>query len=146
MGWNEDADRAARMSSTIVRMYSPHFRSTEFKCKGRDCCGNKAFVEPKLIEVLEEIRAEVCKEAKVDVPIRINSGYRCRIHNAKNGATQSQHVLGKAADIQVDKKFMTNEKLGQIVDRVIRKYSGGMKTYPTFVHVDICDTPPNRRW
>lgn len=147
MGWNEDADRAARMSSTIVKKYSPNFRSTEFKCKGRNCCGNKAYVDPKLIEVLEKIRAEASKEAGKTVPIRINSGYRCRVHNASiNGAPQSQHVLGKAADISCDTKLLSIEKLGQIADRIIREYKGGMKRYPAFVHVDVCDTPPNRRW
>ena len=147
MGWNEDAERAARMSSTIVKRYSPHFRSTEFKCKGRGCCGNKAYIDPRLIEVLEKVRAEASREAGKDVPIRINSGYRCQAHNASiGGANQSQHVLGTAADISCDTKLISIEKLGQICDRIIREYRGGMKRYPNFVHVDVCDNPPNRRW
>lgn len=66
-------------------------------------------------------------------PISINSGYRSAAYNAtiKDSATNSQHILGKAADIVVH--GMSAAK----VQQYLRYWSGGMGVYNTFTHVDI---------
>ena len=78
--------------------------------------------------------------------IRINSGYRSPAHNAKiGGVKNSQHVLGKAADIKVD--GMTPKEVKAVVERLIsegKMHNGGIGLYPTFLHYDIRPNPA--RW
>lgn len=70
---------------------SPHFDSSEFRCKH---CGALVPVAPDLLRVLERIRALTGK------PLKIVSGYRCREHNERvGGSVASQHLQGTAADI-----------------------------------------------
>lgn len=71
---------------------SEHFDSSEFACR---CGCGASKTDPALIEVLERIRALAFTGG-----LRINSGRRCKRHNrAVGGATSSQHLVGKAADI-----------------------------------------------
>ena len=83
-------------------MTSKYFKIDEFKCK----CGNCQLPEncppQALIDVLENIREHFGK------PVIINSGYRCKEHNAKvGGAPASRHTFGDAVDIRVsDTKTM----------------------------------------
>ena len=73
---------------------SKNFVSTEFDCKGKGCCSSTK-VDEKLITYLQQIRDHFGKS------ININSGYRCKTHNANiGGASKSNHMDGKAADIQ----------------------------------------------
>ena len=71
-----------------------HFDISEFVCH---CCGRGADkIDPRLIELLEDLRA------KAGVPIHVNCGYRCPSHNAEvGGVPNSQHVLGTAADTTI---------------------------------------------
>ena len=68
--------------------------------------------------------------AKLGQPIRVNSGYRCSVHNAKvGGVFNSQHMNGEAADICCD----DNHRLAEII-----KENGcydQLLVYPTFIHV-----------
>lgn len=74
---------------------SQNFGSDEFDCKCSGLC-RETIIDPVLIERLQDMRNAIGK------PIRINSGYRCAKWNAKQGGkTNSQHLFGKAADIQV---------------------------------------------
>lgn len=104
---------------------SPHFDSKEFACKC-GCGFDKP--DPELIEKLEKLRA-VC-----NTPLVINSGCRCKKHNAKvGGKPSSQHLLGKAADVRLPKGMDAN---------VLAKYAedigfNGIGKYDTFVHVDV---------
>lgn len=71
---------------------SPHFSRSEFRCK---CGCQPTPVDPHLVEHLEQLRA------KIGRPIVIVSGYRCQSHNARvGGAKNSQHLVGRAADIR----------------------------------------------
>ena len=55
-----------------------------------------ANIEALVHEVLDPARCIL------GLPIRINSGFRCLIHNtAVGGAKNSQHTLGQAADLSV---------------------------------------------
>lgn len=80
---------------------SRNFDSSEFACP---CCGKeKATIE--LVDSLQTLRnlANMTLGLKHQ-PIRvvIGSGYRCAAHNkAINGAAESYHLLGKAADVKL---------------------------------------------
>lgn len=82
----------------------------------------------------------------LSAPIRINSGYRSPEHNkAIGGSKNSQHVLGKAADIRVNGK--TPKQMYDVIEGMIASgdmLQGGLGLYDTFVHYDIRKT--KSRW
>ena len=72
---------------------------------------------------------------RLGVPITVNSGYRCPEHNAEvGGVSDSQHVLGTAADITYD--GVDVDTLAEIAEECgadgIGKYY-----HQDFVHVDV---------
>ncbi|PIE73512.1 MAG: peptidase M15 family protein [Deltaproteobacteria bacterium] len=72
---------------------SEHFDLAEFACPH---CKEVIAPPSELIEILEDIRAHF------KAPVIINSGYRCKEHNAKiGGASKSYHLKGVAVDIRV---------------------------------------------
>jgi uncharacterized protein YcbK (DUF882 family) len=79
-------------------------------------------------------------------PIKVTSGFRSREHNKKiGGATNSFHVLGMAADIQVSK--MTPEQVAKAIELLIaegKMKEGGLGIYRTWVHYDVRGT--KSRW
>ena len=87
----------------------------------------------ELAETLQTIRKFIRK------PITINSGYRSPEHNkAIGGAKNSQHVLGKAADIVV--QDYTPEQVADFIEGLINYgviKDGGLGRYKTFTHFDI---------
>lgn len=72
-------------------------------------------------------------------PIHILSGYRTESYNKKvGGAPHSQHLIARAADIQV--KGITPYSLAMIIEELITDEfmkQGGLGLYDTFVHYDI---------
>lgn len=74
-----------------------NFKSSEFNCQGSGCC-TETKIDSKLVKWLQELRDHFGK------PLRIGSGYRCPIHNAKisNAASKSKHMDGMAADISIN--------------------------------------------
>lgn len=109
---------------------SKHFDDKEFACR---CCG-KVRVDPMLIAKLECLRSAIG-----NLPILVNSGYRCEKHNKSvGGAEKSFHMKGQAADIRVS---VNMGELAKMADRVF--YEGGVGIYKTFIHVD---TGNQRRW
>lgn len=74
-----------------------------------------------------------------DAPITINSGYRSPEHNKKvGGASRSQHLYGKAADIVV--KGVAPQKVYETIEMLIKQgdmLQGGLGNYKTFTHYDI---------
>jgi len=87
---------------------SAHFSYAEFRCKcgGRyDGCRGTLTYRP-LLAGLETYRARYG-------PTTIVSGYRCSGHNrAVGGATSSQHMLGRAADIPREGSWSSVRSLG----------------------------------
>lgn len=83
---------------------------------------------------------------KVGAPIHIVSGYRTPQHNAVvDGAGHSQHMLAKAADIQV--QGMTPKQVCALVKQLISEKQmaeGGVGLYDSWVHYDVRGTPA--RW
>lgn len=79
-------------------------------------------------------------------PISITSGYRSPAHNARvGGVKNSQHVLGKAADIVIPglRPVEVAAKIEALIKEGKMK-NGGVGIYPTFVHYDVRDNPA--RW
>jgi len=74
-------------------------------------------------------------------PIRITSAYRSPEYNKKiGGVANSQHLYGKAADIQV--KNVDPVQVYEIIEDMAEKGElsiGGLGLYDSFVHIDIRD-------
>ncbi len=104
---------------------SYYFTRKEFCCL---CCSFDT-VDGELLRVLNDLRFSFSAQ------VIINSGCRCVKHNADVGGTpESQHLLGKAADIVV-KGIPAKE----IYDHLTHKYIGmyGIGLYDNFVHLDV---------
>lgn len=127
----------ARDGETLL---SRSFRAKEFACKdGTD----PLFVDSELVQVLQAIRDHF------GAPVVITSGYRTASHNARvGGSKSSQHLLGRAADIQVQD---TDPLAVAAYAESLMPGWGGVGRYPVkagrakgWVHVD---TRPNKsRW
>lgn len=113
-----------------------YFDEHEFACHcdrhGVDAEGHPILdhiIDKRLVDVLDRIRE------RLGVPITVNSGYRCPEHNAEvGGVSDSQHVLGTAADITYD--GVDVDYLAEIAEECgadgIGKYY-----HQDFVHVDV---------
>ena len=128
--------------NTLVNMkLTKNFSKSEFMCR----CG---------CEMPEEVLNNVQKLAnqlqiirdRVNVPIKINSAYRCESHNkAIGGSKKSQHKLGLAADIVVKDK--TPDEVYDFINKLQGLNmieNGGLGRYNTFTHFDIRGY--NARW
>lgn len=123
-----------------ARQLAPGFKVREFRCRdGSDAI----MIDQTLVVLLQAIREHFNK------PITITSGYRTAAHNKSvGGAKSSQHLLGKAADIQV--ADTTVEAVSAYAESLMPDW-GGVGRYPVkagrakgWVHVD---TRPNKsRW
>ena len=119
---------------------SPNFTVYEVRCRdGSDV----VMIDESLVVLLQCIREHFGK------PITITSGYRTGTHNtAVGGSRSSQHLLGKAADIQV--AGVSVEDVAAYAESLLPGW-GGVGRYPVkagrtkgWVHVD---TRPNKsRW
>jgi len=108
---------------------SKHFNRDEFACKCGKC--GAIAVDKELVDVLEDVRTHFAK------PLIITSSHRCTEHNkAVGGKSNSMHLTGKAADIQV-----SSVEPSLVQDYLLNKYRGeyGIGKYSTFTHVDVRD-------
>ena len=115
-----------------AKQLAPGFRVREFRCRdGSDTI----MIDQTLAVLLQAIREHFNK------PITITSGYRTGTHNtAVGGSKSSQHLLGKAADIQV--AGTTVEAVAAYAESLMPDW-GGVGRYPVkagrtkgWVHVD----------
>lgn len=106
---------------------SPHFNKKEFACK--DC--GESNINMDLVFALEQLRDIVQK------PIIVHSAYRCPEKNAAvGGVSQSQHMLGNAADINIP--GLTVQEMYDAAMQVPAFKGGGIGVYDTnFIHVDV---------
>lgn len=106
---------------------SKNFRLDEFKCKCGKC--DPILVDDQLIAWLQKIRDHFGKS------IHVNSGYRCKAHNASpevGGSPTSHHVKGMAADIRV--QGITPEEVAKYAESIGIKRIGLYKK-DAFVHI-----------
>lgn len=105
---------------------SKHFSRHEFACP---CgCGFDT-VDAELLDVLERARAAFAR------PIIITSGARCHSHNlVVGGQLDSQHLVGKAADIAV-KGMGASLVANHFIDWFPGRY--GIGRYDGWTHIDV---------
>lgn len=105
---------------------SDNFTVAEFACKdGSD----RILIDSNLVEILQKIRNHFSK------PLILTSAYRNAEYNRKiGGVSNSQHVLGKAADIYI--QGTECEDIAKYAEYLMPK-SGGIGLYGNFVHIDV---------
>tara|TARA_R100001463_G_scaffold105004_2_gene159531 strand:- start:1009 stop:1395 length:387 start_codon:yes stop_codon:yes gene_type:complete len=118
-----------------------NFNKSEFECKcGCEMPEDVMFEIQKLAAQLQTIRDFVRK------PIKLTNAYRCVEHNkAVGGVSNSQHILGKAADIKIDD--METSEVFETINALTEHghiLQGGLGKYNTFTHYDIRKT--KSRW
>jgi uncharacterized protein YcbK (DUF882 family) len=91
-------------------------------------------LHPRLIELCQNVRDHF------DAPANVNSGFRTNAHNADiGGASQSKHLLGMAADLDV--AGVPPEEVASFAESL---EVGGMGRYNSFTHLDVFGY--RRRW
>ena len=106
-----------------------NFKVSEFACK--HCGENK--IDQRVLNMCQEIRDYL------NVPVRINSGYRCEIHNKNVGGVKgSKHTKGFAADLSCElgaKKLFDAVKDLHDNKGKLRDLDYCIK-YKNFIHID----------
>lgn len=129
----------------------PHFPPEELRCRAEPALGGGlVYLTPALGALLEHLRAETGGR-----PLLVSSCYRTRAYNdalRRRGyatAPQSQHLLGRAVDVQV--RGRSADALLEAAARFVGPNGervGGVGTYPgarvPFIHFDF--GPEGRRW
>ena len=117
-----------------IMQITKNFKLQEFECK----CGNCVLPKEKIIEIV--VLAIVLQKLRdyVQMPIKINSGYRCNFHNQQVGGVQnSYHMKAKAADISCG--LFKGSHLRKIVFELMSRDmlpALFVKEYENFIHVD----------
>ena len=110
-----------------------NFDSFEFNCNDGTIVPNELYSNMvELAKNLQVLRDELGK------PVRINSAYRTPKYNKKVGASKSQHLLCKAADIVV--AGVTPTEVAETIERLVKEkkmIQGGIGIYNNFTHYDI---------
>lgn len=102
-----------------------NFSINEFRCKGSGTLPATG-IDNQLILKLEQLRYDLGGKAVI-----VTSGYRSTSHNRRvGGASKSQHLYGKAADIKV--RGVTPASVYNAADKLFN----GVGRYNTFTHVD----------
>jgi uncharacterized protein YcbK (DUF882 family) len=90
-----------------------------------------------MVKICDEIRKRIGK------PIVVNSGVRCKQHNANvGGLSNSQHVYGTAADLGKP-SGVTPKEMAAIAEEIMGN-TGGIGIYSWGIHVDTRKT--KSRW
>ena len=116
-----------------------YFTRAEFKCKcgGRYCDGYPAEIDMNMVKIADQIREKIGKL------INVNSGLRCKTHNANvGGVSNSQHLYGNAADLGCPIGF-TPTQMASIAEEIMGD-TGGIGIYPWGIHIDTRST--KSRW
>jgi len=104
----------------------PDFTVEELGCRhcGTDGCSDEAK------DALQMLRD------RVDRPLRINSAYRCSIHNtAVGGSKHSRHMVGDAFDVSTAGWTKTERRLFML--SAIEVGFKGFGGYDNFIHIDL---------
>lgn len=117
-----------------IMQITKNFKLKEFECK----CGKCVLPKEKIVEIV--VLAIVLQKLRdyVQMPIKINSGYRCNFHNQQVGGVQnSYHMRAKAADISCG--LFKGSHLHTIVSVLMSRDmlpALFVKEYENFIHID----------
>ena len=112
-----------------------HFMYSDFICP---CCDRLRIVPAfySHISLLEQMRSDL------GFDILINSGYRCKDHNAEVGGSPRSWHLIFATDIQPED--IDPYKLKALYKMALSMKFGGIGLYETYLHLDL--RPEEVRW
>lgn len=115
-----------------------YFKRSEFACKCEKYCnGYPAEIDMKMVKIADAIRERIRK------PISVNSGLRCKTHNANvGGVSNSQHLYGTAADLGCP-IGCTPSHMASIAEEIMGN-TGGIGIYSWGIHIDTRST--KSRW
>ena len=108
-----------------------YFRKEEFacKCNGKYCNGYPAEIDMDMVRAADAIRE------RLGVPLRVNSGLRCRQWNQiQDGAANSRHLYGDACDLGKPEGYTVNQMFDTAED--IIGSAGGVGAYNWGIHID----------
>ena len=111
-----------------------YFKISEFDSK--DGAEMPFDVKVNVIELIDNLNV---LRQELGSPLFVNSGYRSPEHNKSiGGSLNSQHLIGKAADIRSNEYTpkQIKEKIEELI-KVGKMKQGGLSAYNTFVHYDI---------
>ena len=116
-----------------------YFKRDEFRCKcGKYCNGFPVEPAEDLVKLLDTVREHYGK------PFTPSSAIRCKQHNAnENGANDSRHLYGDAADIPAYYFGVTPKQLYDYLETLLPN-TGGIGIYDWGCHVDTRST--KARW
>lgn len=115
-----------------------YFSRAEFRCQcgGKYCNGFPAEPVEETVRLADEIRR------RAGVPLKVNSGVRCKQHNADpnvGGVWNSLHLTGQAIDLAPIGGNISVARLQEIAEQVQAERMpgrGGLGRYAWGVHVD----------
>lgn len=109
---------------------SVRFDSSDFDCKCNFPSCTTTNIEPRLVDALDDL-FDIAGEFK------INSGYRCKKHNRiVGGKDDSQHLIGKAVDIESLRSF-SGPEMARFANEVEAFSKGGMGVAEHWIHIDV---------
>ena len=112
-----------------------HFDYWEFDSP--DMAGSGECMDSGFLEILDKIR----EESKMKM--RVNSGYRTKMHNAKvGGSPNSSHMKGIAADISCKDSQERKKLIFAALDNGIKRIG----ISKTFLHFDSDDSKVSAIW
>lgn len=127
---NNNTENSTDGSTGTVWDEIKYFKKQEFACKcGKYCNGYPSEIDMNMVKIADQIRSRIGK------PIPINSGLRCKTHNANvGGVSNSQHLYGNAADLGCP-AGCTPTQMASIADEIMGN-TGGIGTYSWGIHID----------
>lgn len=115
---------------------SNNFNLKEFECTHAD--HRHVRVDERLVEKLQRLRDELGR------PIIINSAYRCPERNRQvGGASESQHLFGRAVDIALGNQNLTGLEIAELAEDL---GFTGIGLYKNFIHLDVRPSKVVARW
>ena len=128
--WYDEVEEPAEANSSGIWAKSEFFTREEFRCQcgGKYCNGFPVEPDPELVRICNEIRR------RLGVPVYINSGVRCRQHNAAvGGVANSLHCDGRAADLRSEK---SPHEMYRVAEEVLGN-TGELGLYSWGIHVGV---------